>query len=89
MAIKKSCDNCDIVLGRDGSPFLQLHGTLSQQIEDGKGILMYKYLTNYSQNKLAFCNTSCLTLWIENQRANKEYRTKELSTVDGGMVVHT
>lgn len=84
MAIKKSCDNCDKILNRDKKPFLQLHGSISEQIEDGISI-MFRYLTAHYQHKLAFCDDSCLIEWINKQRALKAFVVPE----GEGPVIHT
>lgn len=85
MAIKKSCDNCDRVLNRDGEPFLQFHGSISEQIEDGKGLMKYRYLTAHYQHKLAFCNLVCTGEWVDKQRAEKPYQQPESDQI----LIHT
>lgn len=74
MAYRKMCDNCGAELGMDNNPFMNVWGSISDQVEslDGNEI-KYRYLTPRPQTKLALCGTDCLTGWIGTQRANTEY----------------
>lgn len=79
MAYRKQCDYDGSELGMDGNAYLQLHGSLSEQIEspDGKGI-EWRFLTPYSNTKLAFCTSDCLNKWIEQQQQNTPYQQREV-----------
>lgn len=64
------------MLGNDETPFLQVHGSISEQIEDGNETIKFRYLTNYHQSKLAFCDDGCMVLWLRKQQSAKEFRLR-------------
>lgn len=78
MAYRKFCDYDDVELGVDDTSFLNLWGSLSEQIEENDdGQTMYRYLTPARDTKLAFCDITCLVGWIEQQRKRYAYKVKE------------
>ena len=73
MAYRKQCDNkeCGKLFG-DGTPFVQIHGSVSDQVETGDEV-KFRYLTPHSNSKLAFCNEACENKWRVAQRGNTEF----------------
>ena len=50
-------------------PFLQIHGSISEQIEDpDTGEVMFRYLTHSHDSKLAFCDDNCEGQWKDKRR---------------------
>ena len=70
MAYVKKCDrmDCGKVLGEADVPFLQIHGSVSEQAEDHRRNIEYRYLTPHAHFKGAWCDTACLAGWIDEQR---------------------
>lgn len=67
MAYIKTCDNCGEQLG-GRRPFLQIHGSISEQIEaPDTGEVMFRYLT-MGNTKLAFCDDNCEGQWKDKRR---------------------
>lgn len=83
MAFKKICDydECGKTLGSQGS-FLQLHGSVSEQLEED-GNVEYRYLTPHPNSKLAYCNTTCLVGWIEQEKARSSFTRRAPRDYEG------
>jgi hypothetical protein len=74
MAIRKVCDQCETTLGLDSVPFLQIHGTITEQAEDNRtGEVRYRYLTLAYRQKIAFCDAVCLSEWIKERQRVVRY----------------
>lgn len=82
MAFRKQCDNeeCGKLLGDDGVSFLQLHGSMSEQIEEN-GDVEYRYLTPHAKAKLAYCDTGCLTAWVNQERKRTPYTKRDVRDI--------
>lgn len=74
MAFIKTCDysKCGKTLA-GSAPFLQFHGSVSEQIEDGEGGVKYRFLTPHSEYKGAVCNDECLSGLLNEWRAKNEF----------------
>ena len=70
MAYAKHCDRmeCGKPLGNNDLPFLQIHGSISEQMEDAYRNIEYRYLTPHPNFKGAWCDATCLTEWVEEQK---------------------
>lgn len=82
MAFRKQCDldDCGKILGNGPVPFLQFHGSMSEQIEREDGDVTYRYLTPHARAKLAFCDSLCLVAWIEDQQTRAEFTSRVIPT---------
>lgn len=78
MAYRKLCDECGAELGMDGTPFLQIFGSISEQIEYPDGKVLYKYLTAHARSKSAWCNNKCQCAWLDRQREAREFIERPL-----------
>lgn len=79
MAYRKQCDYDGAELGMDDTAYLQIHGSISQQIESSDGTeISYRYLTPHQNTKLAFCNAACLTKWIAEQEQEIPYESRQV-----------
>jgi len=67
------CDFDGAELGMDNNPFMNIWGSVSDQIENLDGEVQFRYLTDRPQTKLAFCNGDCFVSWLEIQRADNPY----------------
>lgn len=78
MAFRKQCDysKCGAVLGGK-EPFLQLHGSVSEQIEEGEKV-SFRYLTPHARAKLAWCNKGCLGDWITERGDSENFVTRDI-----------
>lgn len=70
MAYIKQCDraDCHRELGQDEFPFLQIHGSVSEQVDVRYGGVEYRYLTPHKDAKLAFCDADCFAGWVQEQK---------------------
>lgn len=76
---RKLCDYHRTEIGQDGAPYLQIHGSISEQIEHPDGeTVEYRFLTPYQNTKLAFCDTDCLTAWIEEKSNDISFTSRKL-----------
>lgn len=73
MAYTKTCDECGKILGNDGTPFIQIHGSISDQVEHEDGRVHFRYLTPHAYAKLAFCNEECEFKWRNHVREERKY----------------
>lgn len=87
MAFRKQCDNeeCGKLLGNDGVPFLQLHGSMSEQVEEN-GNVEYRYLTPHAKAKLAYCDTTCLEAWVKQEQARTPFVRRDFRDIHTGGV---
>lgn len=80
MAFRKECDFDRKLLGEEANvPYIQLHGTVSEQRHDEDGLTEYHYLTDYFNSKLAFCNAECLAAWVRKQAESKPFFRRRLA----------
>lgn len=79
MALIKICDNCGKKLGGNDQAFLQLQGSLSEQVERSNGTVSFRYLTKYEKSKMVFCDDKCENKWKEEQRKKTSF-TERSST---------
>ena len=82
MAFRKVCDGCGADVGTDGKPFVQIHGTVSEQVESVGGEVMYKYLTPYANAKITFCSDQCEMDWRDGRRAVRNFIQRPLYPQD-------
>lgn len=73
MAYTKTCDNCGSELGTNGVPFVQTHGSVSEQKEYSDGRVSFRYLTEYPNSKIAFCDDTCEMAWRELRRSEQDF----------------
>lgn len=73
MAYRKQCDSCEELLGQEDVPFIQIHGSISEQVEDREGKVEYRYITPHPNTKLAFCDIVCLGTWIEKTKKGIDF----------------
>lgn len=75
MAYRKQCDyeKCRAMLGVKDVPFIQIHGSISEQREDGNGAVQYRYLTEHVNSKLAFCNDNCFKDWVVSRGTKRPF----------------
>ncbi len=80
MAFIKQCDNtaCGKLLGNSPDSFLQIHGSISEQREPDDGSTDYRYLTPYSNSKVAFCDVVCMNVWIDEMQNTKPFITRQV-----------
>lgn len=85
MAFRKQCDHrgCGKLLGNSDQPFLQFHGSMSEQIETADGTVEYRYLTPHARSKLAFCGAECLEGWIEEAKEQSQFMQRDFIHSDG------
>lgn len=67
------CDFDGAELGMDNNSFINIWGSISDQIENVNGEVKFRYLTQRPQTKLAFCKGECLLGWMEIQRTDNPY----------------
>lgn len=67
------CDFDGSELGMDNNPFINIWGSVTDQIEDVDGEVQFRYLTPRPQTKLAFCNTDCFAGWMLLQRIDNPF----------------
>lgn len=72
MAFLKYCDLESCGRAMDERPFLEIHGSISEQIE-GIEQLKFRYLTERGRPKLVFCNFSCLRDWIKQRQLEEPF----------------
>lgn len=73
MAYLKQCDCCSAELDVKGQPYLQIHGSISEQVKTPRGEVEYRYLTDYGNTKLAFCGNTCLVEWLDFRRGSTPF----------------
>lgn len=76
---RKLCDYHRIEIGQDGATYLQIHGSVSEQIESPDGeTIEYRFLTPYQNSKLSFCDVGCFTAWVEEKSRQKPFVQRKL-----------
>lgn len=89
MALKKVCDQCNKEVGDDPTkPFMSLHGTFCEQIENAGGDVQFRYLTLYNRTHLLFCDPDCLMQWIKARQNTTTYRRRPVQE-EPQIVIHT
>lgn len=73
MAYRKMCDFDGSELGMDDNSFINIWGSVTDQIESIDGEVQFRYLTPRPQTKLAFCSGDCFIGWVNLQRIDNPY----------------
>lgn len=68
MAYRKQCDHCRADLETTDAPYLQIHGSISEQTKDEQRNIEYRYLTPHPNTKLALCDDACVLGWLNDMR---------------------
>lgn len=68
MAYRKQCDACLEELDRPNTAYLQIHGSISEQVTDDERAVEYRYLTPHANTKLALCSPDCFLAWVDERR---------------------
>jgi hypothetical protein len=77
MAYVKQCDQCNRPLGGSDVPFFQVHGSISEQIEDGDNI-EYRYITPTPRFKGAWCDLDCFKEWLDELKKQLPFVKREV-----------
>lgn len=76
MAFLKYCDLESCGRAMDDRPFLEIHGSVSEQLEHGS-VLKFRYFTRRGHNKLVFCNLACFRDWVHQRQLEEEFVEQE------------